>query len=55
MSDDYKTEDAIRALCVHPSSFILYMRMCTECGKTLEDEVIEPGTEIITHKVMMTV
>lgn len=48
MLDDYEIEDSIMASCHHPSSFIIHERMCDECGKTLESEVINPGTETLT-------
>ena len=52
MSDDYTLEDEAMKLCDHPSSFILYERMCDQCGKTLESEVITPGTETVTHHIV---
>lgn len=45
MSDDYTEEDRIMRECSHGSTFILWERMCTCCGKTIESEVIQPGTE----------
>lgn len=44
MSGDYEIEDEIRRNCKHSDSFILYDRVCSECGDILESEVIEPGT-----------
>ena len=55
MSEQYALEDERMASCTHPSSVILYLRLCNECGKTLEDRVIEPGTETIIHAVTLEV
>ena len=55
MTNEYYIEDGHMASCTHPSSVILYMRVCAECGKTLVDDVIEPGTETLTHTVKLEI
>lgn len=51
MRDDYTIEDAHMESCTHPSSFIIHERLCEQCGKILESDIIEPGTDVITHHI----
>lgn len=55
MSNDYHLEDALMAACPHPSSVILWTRLCGECGTILEEEVITPGTDARMQRVTMEV
>jgi hypothetical protein len=48
---DYSIEDQIMRDCKHERTFILSMRHCEQCGAVIESEVIEPGTETLTHHV----
>ena len=48
---DYEQEDARMHACDHDQTFIIWERMCACCGKTMEMEIINPGTETMMIKL----
>lgn len=46
---DYSIEDAYMASCSHEQTFIMWTRYCNECGAIVEEQILEPGSESITH------
>ena len=47
--------DEIARQCPHDTSFILWTRYCTECCTILEEDVVTPGTETVTHHCQLVV
>jgi hypothetical protein len=52
---DYSIEDELKKKCPHAETFILWTRYCCDCGDIREEQVLEPGTETITHHVTLAI